>query len=490
MVDAKTDLVEIFGRENVLDNPETLDAYAKDESFVHSLKPWFVVRASNTEQVLKLVQWANETSTPLVPVSSGAPHFHGGTVPSVPGAVVVELRGMNKIIKIDRRSRLAIIEPGVTYGQLQSELAKAGLKLSMTLPPRADKSVLASLLEREPRTIPRYSWSALEPLRCITVVFGDGQKLTTGTAITDDREAIDKQFEGGRIPFLPNGPEQIDYYRLVAGAQGSMGIVTWAIVKCEVLPQIHKLFFVASEKLDNLHDFVYKLLRFRFGDELLILNNFELACILKKTPDEIRNMRDKLPSWVVLVGVSGRDRLPKEKVAYMEADISDIARSFGLKLEKEIPGTRSSEVLQAINNPSLEPYWKLGYQGGCQDIFFVTTLEKTAEFVGSMYSVAQERGYNTSDIGVYIQPIHQGASCHCEFNLPLDRDNQQEVIKMQELFRRASEELQQQGAFYSRPYGIWADMAYNRDAQTTKMLRQIKGIFDPNNIMNPGKLCF
>ena len=61
---------------------------------------------------------------------------------------------------------------------------------------------------------------------------------------------------------------------------------------------------------------------------------------------------------------------------------------------------------------------------------------------------------------------------------------------MKEFFGKASEEMLKQGAYYSRPYGIWADMAYNRDAQTTAVLKKIKGLFDPNNIMNPGKLCF
>jgi FAD/FMN-containing dehydrogenase len=62
--------------------------------------------------------------------------------------------------------------------------------------------------------------------------------------------------------------------------------------------------------------------------------------------------------------------------------------------------------------------------------------------------------------------------------------------RVQELFRDASHRLFRQGAYFSRPYGIWADMVYNADAQTTIVTRKIKGIFDPNNVMNPGKLCF
>ena len=99
----------------------------------------------------RIVVWANQTKTPLVPVSSGEPHFRGDTVPSVPEAVIVDLRRMDKIIRIDRRNRMVIIEPGVTYTQLQPALAEQGLRLSTPLLPRQSKSVIASLLEREPR---------------------------------------------------------------------------------------------------------------------------------------------------------------------------------------------------------------------------------------------------------------------------------------------------------------------------------------------------
>jgi glycolate oxidase len=47
-----------------------------------------------------------------------------------------------------------------------------------------------------------------------------------------------------------------------------------------------------------------------------------------------------------------------------------------------------------------------------------------------------------------------------------------------------------QGAFFSRPYGNWADLVYSRDAASKKMLKNIKHIFDPDNVLNPGKLCF
>jgi FAD/FMN-containing dehydrogenase len=488
VADKREELANIVGAGNVVDDPETLDGYSKDYSFVQPRKPWFVVKPKNADEVQGIVKWANETRTPLVPISSGSPRFYGDTVPSVPGAVIVDLSRMKRIIRMDRRNRMALIEPGVTFSELQPELAKEGLRLSMPLLPRANKSVIGSLLERQPTLVPRYQWVILEPLRCLEVIWGNGDRLRTGEA--GEYGPLEKQWELGLAQVNPMGPANIDYWRLVSAAQGSMGIAIWASIRCEILPQLHKLFFIAAKRLDELIDCAYKILRVRLGDEFLLLNSSNLATILGEGTDQITALRDDLPSWVIIVGVAGRDRLPRERVEFQEKDIKSIAKQCGLKAVLEIPGASDGQVLEKILNPSRDPYWKLGYKGRCQDIFFMTTLNRTPEFVTTMYSLAEAQSYPRSDIGIYLQPQHQGVSCHCEFSLPYDPDDQEEAVKVQELFTKASEELLRQGAFFSRPYGIWANMMYNRDAQQTHLLRQVKGIFDPNNVMNPGKLCF
>jgi hypothetical protein len=107
-------LGEIVGDGNISGDPAPLESFSRDPSFVLAIKPKLVVQPDSEDQVLALVAWANRTATPLVPVSSGAPHFYGDTVPSVPGAVMVDLSRMNRILKVDRRNRMAVIEPGVT----------------------------------------------------------------------------------------------------------------------------------------------------------------------------------------------------------------------------------------------------------------------------------------------------------------------------------------------------------------------------------------
>ncbi len=489
MGDLKAELIAIVGEKNVLDDAQTLDGYSSDRSFARAVKPRLVVRVGNVDEVQKIIELAIETGIPLVPVSSGPPHFHGDTVPGVNGAIIVDLSGMKRILKIDRRNRLALIEAGVTHAELLPALAEEGMSLSNPLLPRANKSVITSLLEREPRLNPRLQWSSLDPLRCLEIVFGDGNKLWTGDAGMGQLD-LEKQWAGENWQVQPAGPGQTDFYRFLSAAQGSMGISTWASVRCEVMPQIHQLYFVPAPKLDDLFDFTYRILRYRYADELFVMNNASLACAIGEDSGQIESLREQLPPWMVLVGIAGREELPEERVDFQKRDISEIAREFGLELVPEVPGTQGEQVLRVILNPSREPYWKDVYKGGCQDIFFVSTMDKAPGFMKTISQVTEQSGYPTSDIGVYLQPRHQGVNCHCEFSLPYDPDNTEESSRMQALFTQASQALANAGAFYTRPYSIWSELSFKKDPQSTALLKQIKKIFDPKGIMNPGKLCF
>jgi len=481
--------MEMIGKQKVIDKQKILDRYSHDNSFTLPMQPRLVVQPRNADDVQKIVTWANQTKTPLVPVSSGEPHFRGDTVPSVPEAVIVDLSRMGKIIRIDRRNRMVLIEPGVTYAQLQPALAEEGLRLSTPLLPRQSKSVIASLLEREPTLVPKYNHTLLEPLRCLEIVWGNGEILRTGEA-GGYYPTLEQQWEMGLAQVFSGGPGQVDYYRLVSGAQGSIGIVTWASVKCEILPKVHRFFFIPADDLKGLIECAYRLLKIRLGDEFLILNSANLAAILSSDADGIQALKNKLPPWVIIMGIAGRDLFPEEKVDFQEKDTRDIVQQSGLELLPAVTGIGGGQVMSTILNPSPVPYWKLTYKGACQDIFFMTTLDKIPEFVNTVFTAANALRYPVSDIGIYLQPQHQGTACHCEFNLPYNSGNKIEIDHVRELLGTCSEALIRQGAYFSRPYGIWADMVYNRDARNKEMIRTIKGIFDPNNILNPGKLCF
>ena len=146
--------------------------------------------------------------------------------------------------------------------------------------------------------------------------------------------------------------------------------------------------------------------------------------------------------------------------------------------------------MKAAQQPSDEPYWKLRHKGACEDIFFLTIYDKLQSQIGAMNELTERAGYPASDMGVYIQPIVQGTSYHCEFNLFYDAGNPRELNRVKELSVSAVRKLMSRGAFFSRPYGESAGMILNRDAATVSVLNKFKKIFDPNNVMNPGKAGF
>jgi FAD/FMN-containing dehydrogenase len=61
---------------------------------------------------------------------------------------------------------------------------------------------------------------------------------------------------------------------------------------------------------------------------------------------------------------------------------------------------------------------------------------------------------------------------------------------MKELADDLAANLMAAGAYFSRPYGSWAQPVYNRDAAAKDALRKVRAIFDPVGVLNPGKLCF
>lgn len=488
MIDEKK-LAKIVGAGNVSCDRVTLAEYSRDMSFVNTVKPDYVVKPRNSDDIAKLVKLANDTQTPLVPVSSGPPHFRGDTVPGTGGAVIVDLSKMKEVIRVDRFHRVAMVEPGVTFGELIPAVEKEGLRLNMPLMPRKSKTVVGSMLEREPVVMPNYQWDISDPLACVEVVFGSGEMFRTGQAAGPG--TIEEQWAAGGAQKTPYGPGPAAWYRLIQGAQGTMGIVSWASLRCEILPKLEEPFLVGSSELDRLFELVHWLIRLRLVNECLVLNNTNLAAIMtKKWPGDYPELKDSLPPWVLFFNVAGYNYFPQDRVSSQIKGISALTKRIGLEAVRAVGRVSAAEMLKMVQRPSDEPYWKLRYKGACHDIFFITTYAKLEGQVGVMYELANEFGFPASDLGIYLQPIVQGANCHCEFNLFFDPKNPSELRRVKELSTKATSSLMATGAFFSRPYDKIARMIVNRDAAYVEALTRVKEILDPNHVMNPGKLCF
>lgn len=114
-----------LGPSKVVTSPEACLAYAGDESDQEPVAPDVVVLASSADDVARALSVASETGVPVVPRAAGSGKS-GGAVP-VSGGIVVATTGMNHIKEIDRRERIAVVEPGVILADFHAAVEAEGL---------------------------------------------------------------------------------------------------------------------------------------------------------------------------------------------------------------------------------------------------------------------------------------------------------------------------------------------------------------------------
>jgi len=477
------ELAEICGDNNISKESAVLRSYSKDLSFLDEKQPKYVVWPTKTKSIEQILKLANLKNLSVIPISSySKTGHHGDTVPRRDDTIIIDLSKMNKVISIDRKNRVVMVEPGVTFSKLIPMLKKKGVRLLLPLYPKAVKSVLTAALDREPIVIPRYQWDSSDPLLCTEVVFGSGDLFRTGTAAGPGN--IKEQRKSGQAQVNPMGPTQFSPFRLIQGSQGSIGIVTWATLKLELIPSIQKVFHIQSNTIQELLDLQHELLKYRLCDELLILNDLNLACLIKQSSKEILELTKSLNKYNLIYVIAGRGSLANDKLEYLEGDINDIKKEIGFNKLNDKSPLNSSEILNFLNNATNNP-WRMRLKGGYQDIFFLTGVERIPEFI----KIVEEKYPN--DLGIYIQATNQGTSNHCEFDLYYDHNDMETTKDLKNTFLEISIKLMDSGAFFNRPYGLWAKEVYKRHDEMTQIaLKKVKRIFDPNKVLNPGVLCF
>jgi len=213
--------------------------------------------------------------------SSKSPHARDGLA-SAEAHALVDLSAWKRIDLVDRRNRMCRVEPGVTYDELLEALRPHGLTLPMPLGPRRTKSVLAAVMDREPTTWPNKQWDGSDPVGSTEFLFGSGEHFRTGAA--GGPGSIEAQRKAGGAQKFSSGPSQTDFHRVLQGAQGTMGIVTWVTLRTELRPSIEDPHLLRANSLDRLIPYVYDVQRALLGEHSFLLNR-QAAAMLMAGPD-------------------------------------------------------------------------------------------------------------------------------------------------------------------------------------------------------------
>lgn len=177
---ALTRMAAAIGEDKVLTGAESVKDFRDPYSYRES-DEWDasgIVCPTTTEEVQAVVRIAHELGTPLWTISQGRNNTYGGSAPRVAGSIIVNLRGMNQVLEIDRQLAYAVVEPGVRWFDLYEALEDAGGELWTSIPDLGWGSIIGNSLEYGRGYTPLGDHA--ENVCGMEVVMPDGELVRTG----------------------------------------------------------------------------------------------------------------------------------------------------------------------------------------------------------------------------------------------------------------------------------------------------------------------
>jgi glycolate oxidase len=433
-------LKQIVGAENVLIEPEKVEPYGAD-AVKEKFPPEAVVFPESTAQMVEILKLANEYLFPVT-ARGGGVGYTGGAVP-VDGGIVIGTDRMNKIIEINVDDLYAICQPGITTFELQQAVEKHGLIFPPDPASYKDSYIGGNIAENAGgmRT-PKYGVTKHSVLG-LEVVTATGEIIRTGGKTV-------KNVVG------------FDLTGLMCGSEGLLGIITEATLKLLPMPE------ATSTVRAN----------FRTMEE---------ACkvLTKFTPEGLLPMAMEVIDKYCIEAVEGNFAfgLSKEEVEKNAQIIEPLIAENGgfdvLRAKSKDEEDRLWDVRRAIS-PSLMKYGTLKIN---EDV--VVPRSRVPELIAKVEEIGCRHDTFVANFG------HAGDG-NIHVNFMCDRADADSIRRARMCVKETFALSVALGGSISGEHGIgyvkaaYLDMAI--DAPTLEIMKSIKKVFDPNGILNPGKM--
>jgi glycolate oxidase len=449
-----TQLTAIVGAGNV--SADTVDriTHSFDATQQQAL-PDVVVHPANADEISRIVRLANAEKMPLLPRGAGS-GFTGGSLP-IRGGIVVAMTRMNRILEIDTDNLIAVVEPGVVTGRLQTEVERLGLFYPPDPASKGFSTLGGNIAE-----------CAGGP-RCVK--YGVTRDYVLGLeVVTPTGEII---HTGGRTMKNVVG---YDLTRLFVGSEGTLGIVTRIILRLLPQPEARKTMLVAFESIDGAARAVSTIIRGKIIPAALeFMDASAIDCVRNATSLDL----PMACRAVLIIEVDGDRAILDDQVR----KINDIIRPLGV-VETRIAETgEESEAIWKVRRSVSPSLRKLNPHKFNEDI--VVPRSRVPEMIRALEDISNRYGVPIVNFG------HAGdGNIHVNVMVDLDVPGMKDTVAqaLNEIFR-ATVDL---GGSVSGEHGIGtakaAFIGMELDQATMAAMRAIKRALDPLNIMNPGKI--
>ncbi len=446
-------LAKILPRGEIIFEPAKLKEYSGDKWFAAHM-PDAVVFPGDTKSVSKILAFASKHGIPVT-ARGGGYGYVGGAVP-MRGGIVLSLERMNRILEINAKDFVAVVQPGVNTEKMAELAEKKGLFYPPDPASRANNFIGGNIATNAggPRCL-KYGVTR-DYVLGLEVVLSDGRILRVG----------------GRTHKNKTG---FDLVRLFVGSEGMLGVVTEATLKLIPLPPFRATLAAGFDSMANAIRALQAILAAGFLPcALELADQFTLAAAAKYT----KNNKLGVCKGHLIVELDGQEKSVRGELPEVERIVkkfkpSFIERGFGdeecesvWQIRREFSFSLRATGLTKLNQDIVVPRGKLA------ELFaFATRLQKKSGLQLACFGHAGDGNIHTN---IMVDMDKPGA--HKKSEAALD-----------ELFRW----VLAHGGAITGEHGIglakkrWWPLAVSKDVQDVH--RELKRTLDPKGILNPGK---
>ncbi|MGD9032539.1 MAG: FAD-linked oxidase C-terminal domain-containing protein [Desulfobacteraceae bacterium] len=453
--DIKESLIHIVGEKNYTDSLIDMVSYSYDAS-EHSHRPSCGVWAENTEQVSEIMKLANGKGIPVIPRGAGT-GLSGMAVPAR-GGIVLDLSHMNKILKISIEDRLAIVQPGVVYAELEKALAPDGF----FFPPDPASGKVATLGGNVATNAGGVKGAKYGTTRDyvlgLQVVLPEGRIMRTGSKAM-------KSVSG------------YDLTRLFVGSEGTLGVVTEITLKINPRPTATSTAMATFEDLADAGRAVSQIMYSGIIPSVLeILGRQTILAINQNTELNLPEVDAML--------LAETDGYTKEETDYQMRKVMDVFNENNPKEVKQAASEEEAEELWQARKSAYAVLARIKTHFVLEDV--TVPMAKVADLLKGVEAIAEKHSIQIATFG------HAGdGNLHPQ--ILYDGYDPAQVERMEaasaDLFQLAID----LGGTLTGEHGIGLSkapyMTLEHDAVAMDVMRRIKKMMDPNNILNPGKMA-
>ncbi len=450
----KAALKEIVGLDHYSDQLIDLVSYSYDASD-HDHRPEAAVWPVTSQQVCKILHLAHEDRFPVIPRGAGT-GLAGGAVP-IRGGLVLDLCKMNKIIAIRIADRSVVVQPGVVYGDLENALAPHGFFFPPD-PASGKACTLGGNVATNAGGIRGAKYGVTRDyVLGLEVVLPDGQLMRTGTACMKSSSGY-------------------DLTRLFVGSEGTLGIITEIILKISPKPLSHKTALGMFSSLRDAGQAVSDIMHCGIIPSVLEIMDANSIRVLR----EIASF--PLPEAAAII-LAETDGYTLEETEFQMARILEVFRKNQVTETQEAASAEDAEKLWKLRKSVGSAAAKLRTNNISEDV--AIPISRLPDLLAGISAIVEKHGLpfvifgHAGDGNIHPRIMYNRA----------DPGQRQKVISVAEEIFKLSCSL---GGTLTGEHGVGLAkapfMALEHDAAAMKLMRALKKLIDPHNILNPGKM--